>query len=92
MVLLRRRLRRLNGGEIASTTMRVVVASAVVAAVAWTVWRPLDGALGRSFPAQIVSLGLALGAAIAVYLGSCRLLQVQELDALLSLRARFRRA
>jgi putative peptidoglycan lipid II flippase len=92
VVLLRARLRRLNGGEIASTVMRVVVASAVVAAVAWTVWRPLDGALGRSFPAQVVSLGLALGAAIAVYLGSCRLLQVRELDTLLSLRSRFRRA
>jgi hypothetical protein len=56
------------------------------------VWRPLDSALGRSFPAQVVSLGLALGAAIAVYLGSCRLLQVRELDTLLSLRSRFRRA
>ncbi len=92
LVMLRGRLRRLNGGEIASTTMRVAVASAVVAAVSWTVWRPLDSALGRSFPAQVVSLGLALAAAIAVYLGSCRLLQVREMDALLSLRSRLRRA
>ncbi len=92
LVVLRGRIRRLEGAAIASTVVRVVVASAVVAAVAWTVWRPLDDALGRSFPAQVASLGTALAAAIAVYLVSCRLLQVREMDALLSLRARLRRA
>jgi putative peptidoglycan lipid II flippase len=92
VLVFRRRLHRIDGGAITSTVVRVAVASAVVAAVAWTVWRPLDGALGRSLPAQIVSLGLALVAAIAAYLGSCRLLQVREMDALLSLRARLRRA
>jgi hypothetical protein len=40
----------------------------------------------------VVSLGTALGAAIAVYLVACRLLQVRELDVLLSLRSRLRRA
>jgi putative peptidoglycan lipid II flippase len=92
LVVLRGRIRRLGGAEIASTTIRVVVASTVVAAVAWSVWRPLDDALGRTFPAQAVSLGTALAAAIAVYVVSCRLLQVQELDAVLSLRSRLRRA
>jgi putative peptidoglycan lipid II flippase len=92
LVLLRRRVRRLDGGAIAATLSRVVVASTVVAAVAWTVWRPLDSALGRSFPAQVVSLGLALAAAVAVYLGSCRLLQVREMDVLFSLGRRIRRA
>jgi putative peptidoglycan lipid II flippase len=92
LVFLRRRLGRIEGGAIASTTIRVAVASTVVAAVAWTVWRPLDSALGRSFPAQVVSLGTALAAAIAAYVISCKLLQVRELDALLSLRSRLRRA
>jgi putative peptidoglycan lipid II flippase len=92
VIVLRHRLGRLDGGEIVSTVIRVSVASAVVGAVAWTVWRPLDSELGRSFPAQVVSLGLALTAAVAVYLGSCRLLQVREMDTLLSLRARLRRA
>jgi putative peptidoglycan lipid II flippase len=91
-VVLRRRIRRVEGGAIASTTIRVVVASAIVAAVAWAIWHPLDSALGRSFPAQVVSLGTALGASILVYLLSCRLLRVRELDALLSLRTRLRRA
>jgi len=92
VAVLRRRIRRVEGGEIASTTIRVAVASAVVAVVAWTIWRPLDSALGRSFPAQVVSLGAALGAAILVFGICCRLLQVRELDALLSLRTRLRRA
>jgi putative peptidoglycan lipid II flippase len=92
VIILRHRLGRLDGREIASTVVRVSVASAVVGAVAWTVWRPLDSELGRSFPAQVVSLGLGLTAAVAVYLGACRLLQVREMDTLLSLRARLRRA
>jgi putative peptidoglycan lipid II flippase len=92
LVVLRRRITRVGGGEIASSAARVLVASAVVAAVSWTVWRPLDSWLGRSFPAQVVALGVALGAAIAVYLACCRALQVRELDALLSLRTRLRRA
>jgi putative peptidoglycan lipid II flippase len=92
IVVLRRRIRRLGGAEIASTTIRVVVASAVVAAVAWSVWDPLDSVLGRSVPAQIVSLGTALAASIAVYFFGCRLLQVRELDVVLSLPSRLRRA
>jgi putative peptidoglycan lipid II flippase len=92
IVVLRGRIHRLGGAAIASTTIRVVVASAVVAAVSWSVWRPLDSALGRTVPAQVVSLGTALAAAIAVYFFSCKLLQVRELDAVLSLRQRLRRA
>ena len=91
-VLLRRRLGGVEGGALAATVLKVVVASAVVAAVAWTVWRPLDSALGRSFAGQLVSLGVALAAAIATYLLCCRLLQVRELKALGSLRTRLRRA
>jgi putative peptidoglycan lipid II flippase len=92
LVLLRRRVRRIDGGALAATTVRVLVASGLVALVAWVVWKPLDSALGRSFPAQVVSLGAAIVAAVAVYLGSCRALRVRELDVLFSLRARLRRA
>ena len=88
LVLLRRRLGRIELTSIASMTARVVVASAVVAAVSWLVWRPLDSVLGRSFPAQLVSLGAALLAAVAAYVLCCRLLRVRELDALLALSRR----
>jgi len=92
IVVLRRRLGGVDFVGVASTTIRVVAASAVVAAVSWAIWHPLDSTLGRSFPAQVVSLGTALDAAVAAYLLCCRLLRVRELDALLSLRTRLRRA
>jgi putative peptidoglycan lipid II flippase len=92
LIALRRRMRRIDGGAIASTTVRVAFASAVVGAVAWVIWRPLDSALGRSFPAQVVSLGASLSVAILGYLLCCRLLRVRELSALLGLRTRLRRA
>jgi putative peptidoglycan lipid II flippase len=90
LVYLRRRLGRVDGAAIASTVVRVVLASAAVAAVAWFVWKPLDDALGRSFGAQVVSLGLALAAAAATYLYECRLLRVQELVTLTAVWARIR--
>jgi len=62
-----------------------------LAVVAYPLWYVLDQALGRSTLAQIVSLGSAFVAGFGVYLISCRLLGVRELDALLSLRSRFQR-
>jgi putative peptidoglycan lipid II flippase len=92
LVLLRRRFGRLELGETARTFVLVVLASAVLAAAAYPVWRGLDAALGRSFGGQVVSVFGALAAGALAYLVSCRLLRVRELDALLSLRARLRRA
>jgi putative peptidoglycan lipid II flippase len=88
IILLRRRLGRIDAHALASSAVRIVVASALVALVSFGVWWPLDDALGRSFPAQVVSLGLALAAAAAAYLGTCRALRVREMQALLSLRSR----
>ncbi|HEY6960435.1 MAG TPA: murein biosynthesis integral membrane protein MurJ [Gaiellaceae bacterium] len=91
LVLLRRQVGRMDGKEITSSTLRIVAASAAVAVVAYVVWRPLDDALGRSFPAQVVSVGAALAASVVVYFGACRALRVREMQALLSLRSRVRR-
>jgi putative peptidoglycan lipid II flippase len=88
LVLLRRHVGRIEGGEIVASTVRIVAASAVVAAVAFGVWKPLDASLGRSFGAQVVSLGLALFASAATYAIACRALSVREMQALLSLRTR----
>jgi putative peptidoglycan lipid II flippase len=92
LVLLRRRVGRIEFGETASATVKITVASAVLVAVAYPVWYGLDDALGRSLGAQVASLASALAAGGVAYLISCRLLGVRELEALLSLRARFRRA
>ena len=70
----------------------VLVASALAAGASFAVWYLLDRALGRDLAAQLVSVGGALAASVGAYLVSCRLLGVRELQALLSLRARLRRA
>jgi putative peptidoglycan lipid II flippase len=90
VILLRRRLGRVDGTAIGATASKVVVASAFVAVAAYVVWQPLDSALGRSFGAQVVSLGAALLASAGVYFLACRLLRVRELQALSTLRGRLR--
>ena len=92
LVLLRRRIGRIELGETRRSFALVVLASAVLAAVSYPVWRGLDAAVGRSFGGQLVSVVGTLAVGALVYLVSCRLLRVRELDALLSLRSRLRRA
>jgi putative peptidoglycan lipid II flippase len=91
LLLMRRRLGRIEFGEIGDSIVRIVVASACVAGAAYGAWYGLDQALGRSFPAQFGSVGLALIAATAVYLVASRALKVRELGALLALRSRLAR-
>jgi putative peptidoglycan lipid II flippase len=90
LVLLRRRLGRIDGGVLASTTVRVLIGGALAGGVARILWRAIDDGIGRSLPAQVVSLGVALGAAVLAYLVACRLLQVEELRALSALRGKLR--
>jgi putative peptidoglycan lipid II flippase len=90
--LLRRRVGRIELGETLSALARIVLASAGLAAASYGVWRVLDDALGRSLLDQIVSLGTALAAGLVVYLAACRALRVHEMQAVLSLRGRLKRA
>jgi putative peptidoglycan lipid II flippase len=92
LLLLRRRPGGLDLVGTVSAFIRIVAASVFFAVIAYPVWDALDTWLGRSWPAQVVSLGTALGAATGAYLLACRALGVREMDALLSLRTRFRRA
>jgi putative peptidoglycan lipid II flippase len=92
LVMLRRRLQRVDFTRIALATLRIVAAAAVLGAVAFGIWKGIDEALGRAFWAQLISLGTALAAGSLAYLVSCRLLGVRELEALLSLRRRPRPA
>ncbi len=91
LVVLRRRLGRIEFGEIASSFARVLVSALVAGGVAYAVWQPLDSAVGRSLGGQLVSLVPALLAAMVAYLAVARALRVRELQALLSLRSRMRR-
>jgi putative peptidoglycan lipid II flippase len=91
VVLLRRRLGRLDLTATAASFARVTVASALLAGVAYAVWLGVDEALGRSFPAQLASVSAALVTGGLVYLVACRLLGVREIEALRSLRGGRRR-
>ena len=90
LVLLRRRLGRIDGGALASTSIRVLIGGAVAGGVGRILWRAIDSGIGHSLPAQVVSLGVALGSATVAYLISCRLLQVEELRAISALRGKLR--
>jgi putative peptidoglycan lipid II flippase len=91
LVLLDRRLGRLDRGEIMSSVLRICIASVAVGVVSYGVWRGLDPAVGRSFGGQVVSLGGALLAGGLAYAIAARALRVREMQALLSLRGRARR-
>jgi putative peptidoglycan lipid II flippase len=92
LLALRRRIGRIDLAETTRSFALVSLASVVLAAVSYGVWRLLDEALGRSFLAQLTSLGVALVLGGLAYLGACRLLGVRELSTLLSLGSRFRRS
>ena len=92
LVLLRVRLRRIEFGETLHSAALITVASAAAAGCAFAAWYLLDSVAGRSFGGQLVSVGGGLAAGTGAYLISARLLGVRELEALLSLRARLRRA
>jgi putative peptidoglycan lipid II flippase len=86
LVLLRRRLGRLEIRETVRAVALVTLASLVLAGVSYGVWWAIDDVLGDEFFAQVVAVGVALAAGGAAYLGACWLLHVRELRALLALR------
>jgi len=92
LFLMRRRLRRIELRETVDSVLRIVVASALLAGVSYGIWYGLDRAAGRSFGAQLLSVGSALAAGLVVYLLACRALSVRELGPLLALRSRLKRA
>jgi putative peptidoglycan lipid II flippase len=92
VVLLQRELGRLELRETIDTVVRVTAAGCALGLVSFGVWRGLHSALGDSFVAALVGVLAALGAGLGVYLVVARLLRIRELEALLSLRTRLRRA
>jgi putative peptidoglycan lipid II flippase len=84
----RRRIGRIDGRRLADSYVRIAVAAALAAGVAYGVWLGLDALLGRSLGAQVVSVGGGIAVSVAFFLAAARVLQIRELDTLLSLRRR----
>ena len=69
---------RLEGALTTMITARIVVAASLLAGVSWLVWKLLDGVLGVSLAAQIVSVGGAAAAGTFVYARAVLAMQVPE--------------
>jgi putative peptidoglycan lipid II flippase len=87
-VVLRHEFGGLELDRLFSTTLRIVIASAALAAVGYGVWDVLDQALGRGLIAQIVSLGSGLAAGALIYLALAKLLRIAELEQIMRLLRR----
>ncbi len=69
---------RLEGRQTTMITARILLASALLGGVSWVVWYVLDALLGRSLPAQIVSVGGAGAAGLLVYMRAVLVMRVPE--------------
>ncbi len=77
-IALRRRLNGLELGRTLRACVLMLIASAALGIVAYAAWWGLDELLGRSLPAQIVSVGTGVLAGTAVYAGLLLVLRVPE--------------
>jgi putative peptidoglycan lipid II flippase len=68
----------LEGSQTLMITARILLASALLAAVSWGVWFALDSLLGRSLAAQIISVGAAGVAGTLVYMRAVLRMHVPE--------------
>jgi putative peptidoglycan lipid II flippase len=85
---IRLRLGRVEGRALASSYGRISIAAALAAGAAYGAWLLLDELLGRALGAQLVSVGLGILAAGAVFLAVAWLIRIRELNTLLSLVGR----
>jgi putative peptidoglycan lipid II flippase len=69
---------QLEGAQTVMITVRILVASALLGAVSWGVWTGLHRLFGASLAAQIVSVGAAAVAGIAVYARAVLAMRVPE--------------
>jgi putative peptidoglycan lipid II flippase len=87
-VILRRILDGLEITSLISSSIRICIAAAALAAVSFGIWDLLDSALGRGLVGQIVSLGAGLGLGALAYLGAAKMLRIAELEQIVRLLRR----
>jgi putative peptidoglycan lipid II flippase len=69
---------RLEGAQTIMITARILVATVITAAIAWAIWHGVDSVVGRSLPGQIVSVGLAISAALIFYAKAVLTMRIPE--------------
>jgi len=88
--LLRRRVGGLRGHAVAAETARVAAAAVLAAALSYAVWWGVDDLAGRSFLAQVLSVGAGITAGLAVYLAVTSAMRLPDVAVLRSLLRRVR--
>jgi putative peptidoglycan lipid II flippase len=69
---------RLEGAQTTMITVRIVIATAIITAVGYLLWKGLDSVLGTSLVAQVLSIGIALTAAGVLYARLVLLMRIPE--------------
>jgi putative peptidoglycan lipid II flippase len=69
---------RLEGRQTLMITLRILAASALMAALARGVWAVANSIVGTSFIAQLISVGLGIGVAVALYAKVVLLMRIPE--------------
>jgi putative peptidoglycan lipid II flippase len=83
----------LEGRRTLTAVLQTCAASALLGLVSYGVWWGLDQALGRALLGQVVSVGAALAAGVAVYVGAVLAMGIPEAQQIRALVAgRFKRA
>jgi putative peptidoglycan lipid II flippase len=77
-LFMRRKLRRLGGRRLGSTVLRILVASAAMAAVAWLVNDFAEALPLRGLALNLVRVAAAISLATATFYLCCRMLGVEE--------------
>ncbi|MGZ4113992.1 MAG: murein biosynthesis integral membrane protein MurJ [Actinomycetota bacterium] len=93
IVLLRRRLGRLDGRRIAASVLRISVAAAAAAVAAWLIARLAGSFVDvTDLDGQVVQVGTAVVAGVLAFLAAALMLRIEEVDVLRKqLTARWRR-
>ncbi len=69
---------RLEGGQTLMITFRILIASAIMAGVAWGLWTLVDRVVGQSLIGQIISLSVAVAVACALYARAVLVMRIPE--------------
>jgi putative peptidoglycan lipid II flippase len=84
---------RLEGGQTLMITVRILLASVIMAALARGIWALLDALLGHSLPGEIISVGAAITLALYMYARlvlAMRIPEARQIEALMVGRLRGR--
>jgi len=83
VVVLRRRLGRLEGRRIAASIARIGAGSVAAAAVAWAIARVVGSGVDTgALTGQLAQVGSAVAAGVLAFLGAALMLRIEEVDVL----------